>query len=82
MTIHNPPPPAPAAAPITVCTSGLRSLRLHPETIALHRGSFRFDPTTGAISVPIYQASSFRLPGTEGADRLISASGNRVDRAA
>ncbi|MDG3576715.1 PLP-dependent transferase [Rhizobium sp. YJ-22] len=44
----------------------------HPETIALHGGNFRFDPTTGAVSVPIYQTSSFQLPGTEGADKLFA----------
>ncbi|KQS89741.1 O-acetylhomoserine aminocarboxypropyltransferase [Rhizobium sp. Leaf453] len=44
----------------------------HPETIALHGGSFRFDPTTGAVAVPIYQTSSFQLPGTDGADKLFA----------
>lgn len=44
----------------------------HPETIALHGGSFRFDPTSGAVAVPIYQTSSFQLPGTDGADKLFA----------
>lgn len=44
----------------------------HPETIALHGGSFRYDPATGAVAVPIYQTSSFQLPGTEGADKLFA----------
>lgn len=44
----------------------------HAETIALHGGSFRFDPTSGAVAVPIYQTSSFQLPGTEGADKLFA----------
>ena len=44
----------------------------HPETLALHGGSFRFDPTTGAVAVPIYQTTSFQLPGTEGADKLFA----------
>ncbi|KNY14573.1 O-acetylhomoserine aminocarboxypropyltransferase [Shinella sp. SUS2] len=44
----------------------------HPETIALHGGSFRYDPTSGAVAVPIYQTSSFQLPGTDGADKLFA----------
>ncbi|PWE54585.1 bifunctional O-acetylhomoserine aminocarboxypropyltransferase/cysteine synthase [Metarhizobium album] len=44
----------------------------HPETIALHGGSFRYDPATGAVAVPIYQTSSFQLPGTDGADKLFA----------
>lgn len=73
MTVHNsPPPPAePVAAP-SVDLSGPKALRLHPETIALHGGSFRFDASTGAIAVPIYQTSSFQLPGTDGADKLFA----------
>lgn len=72
MTIHNPPTPAPEAIPLAPGASGPRSLRRHPETIAIHGGSFRFDPTTGAIAVPIYQTTSFQLPGTEGADKLFA----------
>lgn len=45
---------------------------LHPETQALHGGSFRFDPATGAVAVPIYQTTSYQLPGTEGADKLFA----------
>lgn len=45
---------------------------LHPETLALHGGNFRFDPTTGAVAVPIYQTTSYQLPGTEGADKLFA----------
>lgn len=45
---------------------------IHPETQAIHGGSFRFDPTTGAVAVPIYQTTSFQLPGTDGADKLFS----------
>jgi len=44
----------------------------HPETLALHGGNFRFDPTTGAVAVPIYQTTSYQLPGTEGADKLFA----------
>lgn len=45
---------------------------IHPETQAIHGGSFRFDPTTGAVAVPIYQTTSFQLPGTDGADKLFA----------
>ena len=44
----------------------------HPETQALHGGSFRYDPATGAVAVPIYQTTSYQLPGTEGADKLFA----------
>ncbi|WP_082478426.1 MULTISPECIES: O-acetylhomoserine aminocarboxypropyltransferase/cysteine synthase family protein [unclassified Rhizobium] len=69
MTIHQSPeiveqPAVPNGAP------AFKSR--HPETIALHGGSFRFDPTTGAVAVPIYQTSSFQLPGTDGADKLFA----------
>lgn len=72
MTIHNPPAPVPETPAQSSCTSGPRSLRRHPETIALHGGSFRFDPVSGAVAVPIYQTTSFQLPGTEGADKLFA----------
>jgi O-acetylhomoserine (thiol)-lyase len=40
------------------------------ETLALHGGSFRADPTTGATVVPIYQTTSFDFQSTERAERL------------
>ena len=42
------------------------------ETLALHGGTYRFDPVTGAVAVPIYQSTSFQLPDTATADRLFS----------
>ncbi|MBI5132710.1 MAG: PLP-dependent transferase [Rhodopseudomonas palustris] len=48
---------------------------LHPgniDTLALHGGSFRADPATGATQVPIYQSTSFDLQSTERADRLVN----------
>lgn len=59
---------AAAQAPVGAPTFKSR----HPETQALHGGNFRFDPTTGAVAVPIYQTTSFQLPGTEGADKLFA----------
>jgi O-acetylhomoserine (thiol)-lyase len=71
MTIHQKPeePAAEIKAP-----TGLREAggRLHPETLALHGGSYRFDPASGAVAVPIYQTTSYQLPGTEGADKLFA----------
>lgn len=58
------------AVPQVAGTATFKSL--HPETQALHGGSFRFDPVTGAVAVPIYQTTSFQLPGTEGADKLFA----------
>ena len=31
------------------------------ETLALHGGSYRSDPATGAVAVPIYQTTSFQF---------------------
>ncbi len=42
----------------------------NPETLALHGGSYRADPTTGAVAVPIYQTSSFQFQDTGHAARL------------
>lgn len=71
MTIHQKPeePAVEIKAP-----SGLRdtSRPLRPETLALHGGSYRFDPVTGAVAVPIYQTTSYQLPGTDGADKLFA----------
>ena len=75
MTIHQPPEVAEQQVlnPIAEVPAGTQTFKsLHPETLALHGGSFRFDPTTGAVAVPIYQTSSFQLPGTEGADKLFA----------
>ena len=33
----------------------------HPETIALHGGSFRKDETTNSVAVPIYQTTSYQF---------------------
>lgn len=44
----------------------------HFETLALHGGSYRADPTSGAVAVPIYQTTSFQFHDTEHADRLFA----------
>ncbi|WP_159717161.1 O-acetylhomoserine aminocarboxypropyltransferase/cysteine synthase family protein, partial [Geminicoccus flavidas] len=41
-----------------------------PETLAIHGGSWRADPVTGAVAVPIYQSTSFQFQDTAHADRL------------
>jgi O-acetylhomoserine (thiol)-lyase len=43
-----------------------------PETIALHGGSYRADPATGAVAVPIYQTTSFQFQDTGHAARLFA----------
>ncbi len=43
-----------------------------PETLALHGGSYRADPTTGAVAVPIYQTTSFQFQDTDHASRLFA----------
>ncbi len=42
----------------------------HPETIALHAGSYRSDPATNAVAVPIYQTTSYQFNDTAHAARL------------
>lgn len=42
----------------------------HPETLALHGGSYRADPTTGSVAVPIHQTTSFQFQDTGHAARL------------
>ena len=42
------------------------------ETLVLHGGSYRADPTTGSVAVPIYQTTSYQFNGTEHAANLFA----------
>jgi O-acetylhomoserine (thiol)-lyase len=42
------------------------------ETLALHGGTYRADPTTGAVAVPIYQTTSYQFQDTAHASRLFA----------
>jgi O-acetylhomoserine (thiol)-lyase len=42
----------------------------NPETIVLHGGSHRADPSTGSVAVPIHQTTSFQFQDTGHAARL------------
>jgi len=42
----------------------------HPETIGLHGGEYRSDPTTTAVAVPIYQTTSYQFKNAETAANL------------
>jgi len=44
----------------------------NPETIALHGGSYRADPTSNAVAVPIYQTTSYQFKHTEHAANLFA----------
>jgi O-acetylhomoserine (thiol)-lyase len=44
----------------------------HPETIALHGGSYRADPATTSVAVPIYQTTSYQFNSTEHAANLFA----------
>src|SRR5215475_4017133 len=44
----------------------------NPETLVLHGGSYRADPATGSVAVPIYQTTSFQFHGTEHAANLFA----------
>ena len=43
-----------------------------PETLALHGGTWRADPSTGAVAVPIYQTTSYQFRDTGHAARLFA----------
>ncbi len=45
---------------------------VNPETIALHGGTYRADPATNAVAVPIYQTTSYQFNDTEHAANLFS----------
>jgi O-acetylhomoserine (thiol)-lyase len=55
-------------------TTDSRSLELtrHFETLALHGGTYRADPATGAVAVPIYQTTSYQFQDTGHAARLFA----------
>ncbi|MBG1232576.1 O-acetylhomoserine aminocarboxypropyltransferase/cysteine synthase family protein [Aestuariivirga litoralis] len=42
------------------------------ETLALHGGSYRADPATGAVAVPLHQTTSFQFNDTAHAGRLFA----------
>jgi O-acetylhomoserine (thiol)-lyase len=42
----------------------------NPETIVLHGGTWRADPATNAVAVPIYQTTSYQFNSTEHAANL------------
>jgi O-acetylhomoserine (thiol)-lyase len=46
--------------------------RKNPETIALHGGDYRSDPTTKAVAVPIYRTTSYQFDSTEHAANLFA----------
>ena len=46
--------------------------RNHPETVAIHGGDYRSDPTTNAVAVPIYRTTSYQFKSTEHAANLFA----------
>jgi len=46
--------------------------RHNPETIAIHGGDYRSDPTTKAVAVPIYRTTSYQFDSTEHAANLFA----------
>jgi O-acetylhomoserine (thiol)-lyase len=44
----------------------------NPETLAFHGGSYRADPATGAVAVPLYQTTSYQFQDTAHAARLFA----------
>src|SRR6201999_796543 len=44
----------------------------NPETILLHAGSYRADPATHAVAVPIYQTTSYQFDSSEHASNLFA----------
>jgi O-acetylhomoserine (thiol)-lyase len=45
---------------------------VHPETLSLHGGDYRSDPTTTSVAVPIYQTTSYQFNDTEHAANLFA----------
>src|SRR5580692_7045216 len=52
--------------------------KLRPETLALHGGAYRSDPTSGAVAVPIYQTTSYQFQDTGHASRLFALEELRI----
>ena len=46
--------------------------RNNPETIAIHGGDYRSDPSTNAVAVPIYRTTSYQFDSTEHAANLFA----------
>jgi O-acetylhomoserine (thiol)-lyase len=44
----------------------------NPETIAIHGGDYRNDPTTKAVAVPIYRTTAYQFDSTEHAANLFA----------
>lgn len=44
----------------------------NPETVVLHGGTYRADPATAAVAVPIYQTTSYQFHSTEHAANLFA----------
>jgi len=44
----------------------------NPQTLVLHGGTYRADPATGSVAVPIYQTTSYQFQGTEHAANLFA----------
>jgi O-acetylhomoserine (thiol)-lyase len=49
---------------------GMPTKSSNPETIVLHAGTYRADPATNAVAVPIYQTTSYQFNSTEHAANL------------
>ncbi len=45
---------------------------IHPETVALHGGNYRKDPSTNSVAVPIVQTTSYQFNSQEHASNLFS----------
>ena len=50
----------------------MNNKRENPETIAIHGGDYRSDPTTKAVAVPIYRTTSYQFDSTEHAANLFA----------
>ena len=46
--------------------------RNNPETIAIHGGDYRSDPTTNAVAVPIYRTTSYQFNSVDHAANLFA----------
>ena len=50
----------------------MQSNSKNAETLVLHAGSYRSDPATNSVAVPIYQTTSYQFDDTEHAGKLFA----------
>lgn len=58
--------------PVVIPATPAAKATFHSATLALHGGTYRADPASGAVTVPIYQTTSFQFRDTAEAERMFA----------